>query len=229
MALAFFALRALKAHTIVDRRGFMNDKRLKAAAAIFAFIATACSEAPKTSETKTEAKKEASKPPEPVSGKTAFYEMYKPARAWASDFLPLSLASGEVPNMKNEAGKAAMWTAVFVSPSRREARTLSYSVVDQGTTIHKGITVGGAEPWSGPTAKSEPFQTTQFVIDSDVAYETASHKAAAWLKNHPGRSVSFYLGNASRFPAPVWYVLWGNNKSGYAAYVNATTGAIAGK
>jgi hypothetical protein len=24
-------------------------------------------------------------------------------------------------------------------------------------------------------------------------------------------------------------VLWGNNKSGYSAYVNATTGAIAGK
>jgi hypothetical protein len=207
----------------------MNAKRLKAAATILAFVmTTACSEAPKTSEPKTEAKREASNPPEPVSGKSAFYEMYKPARGWASDLLPLSLASGEVPNMKNEAGKAAMWTAVFVSPSRREARTLSY-LVDQGTTIHKGITVGGAEPWSGPTAKSEPFQSTQFVIDSDVAYETASHKAAAWLKNHPRKSVSFYLGNASRFPAPVWYVLWGNNKSGYSAYVNATTGAIGGK
>jgi hypothetical protein len=208
----------------------MNDKRLKAAAAILAFVMTpACSEPPKTPEPKTEAKKEAPKPPEPVSGKTAFYGMYKPARTWASDLMPLSLANGEVPGMKNEAGKAAMWTAVFVSPSRREARIFSYSVVDQGTTIHKGITVGGAEPWSGPTAKSEPFQTTQFVIDSDVAYETASHKAAAWLKNHPGKSVSFYLGSASRFPAPVWYVLWGNNKSGYSAYVNATTGAIAGK
>jgi hypothetical protein len=43
-------------------------------------IGAACSEAPKTSETKTEPKKEALKPPEPVSGKTAFYEMYKPGR-----------------------------------------------------------------------------------------------------------------------------------------------------
>ena len=208
----------------------MNDKCLRAIMVILAFImTTACSEAPKITEPKTEAKREAPKPPEPVTGKTAFYEMYKPARGWASDLLPLSLASGEVPNMKNEAGKAAMWTAVFVSPSRREARTLSYSVVDQGTTIHKGITVGGAELWSGPTAKSEPFQTSQFVIDSDVAYETASKKAAAWLKSHPGKSVTFYLGSASRFPAPVWYVLWGNNKSGYSVYVNATTGAIAGQ
>jgi hypothetical protein len=208
----------------------MNAKRLKAAATILAFVmTTACSEAPKTSEPKTEAKREASNPPEPVSGKTAFYEMYKPARGWASDLLPLSLGNGEVPGMKNEAGKAAMWTAVFVSPSRREARTFSYSVVDQGATIHKGVTVGGAELWSGATTKSGPFQTTEFVVDSDVAYETASKKAAAWLKKHPGKNVTLYLGKASRFPAPVWYVLWGNNKSGYAVYVNATTGAIAGK
>jgi hypothetical protein len=65
----------------------MNIKYVKAAATILALVmTTACSEAPKTSETNTEPKKEAPKPPEPVSGKTAFYEMYKPARAWASDF-----------------------------------------------------------------------------------------------------------------------------------------------
>jgi hypothetical protein len=208
----------------------MNYKRLSATAIILAFvITTACSEAPKTTETKTEPKKEAPKPPEPVSGKTAFYEMYKPARAWASDLLPLSLANSEVPGMKNEAGKAAMWTAVFVSPSRREARTFSYAVVDQGATIHKGITAGGAEPWSGPTSKSAPFQTTEFVVDSEGAYEKASQKAGTWLKKHPDKSVTFYLGKASRFPAPVWYLLWGNNKSGNSVYVNATTGAGAGK
>ena len=66
-------------------------------------------------------------------------------------------------------------------------------------------------------------------MNSDVAYEAASQKAAALLKKHPDKNVTFYLGKASRFPAPVWYVLWGNNKSGYAVYVNATTGGIAGK
>jgi hypothetical protein len=34
------------------------------------------------------------------------------------------------------------------------------------------------------------------------------------------------LGNASRFAAPVWYVMWGTSKDGYAALVNARTGAI---
>lgn len=212
----------------------MDDNRLRAVIVILAFVmTTACSEAPKSTATETktaaETKKEAQSPSEPVSGKTAFYEMYKPARAWAADLLPLSLANDDVPGIKTEAGNAAMWTAVFVSPSRREARTFSYSVVDQGATIHKGVTVGGAELWSGPTPKSRPFQITEFIVDSDVAYKTALEKAGAWVKKHPDKGATFYLGNASRFPAPVWYVLWGNNKSGYAVFVNATTGAMTGK
>ena len=35
------------------------------------------------------------------------------------------------------------------------------------------------------------------------------------------------LANSPRFPAPVWYVLWGTPKNGYLAFVNATTGTIA--
>lgn len=212
----------------------MDEHRLRAVIVISTFVmTTACSEAPKSTATDTktaaETKKETQSPSEPVSGKTAFYEMYKPARAWAADLLPLSLASGDVAGMKTEAGKAAMWTAVFVSPSRREARTCSYSVIDQGANIHKGVTVGGAELWSGPTPKSRPFQITEFMVDSDVVYKTALERAGAWAKKHPDKGVTFYLGNTSRFPAPVWYVLWGNNKSGYAVFVNATTGAITGK
>jgi len=164
-----------------------------------------------------------------VAAQTAFYEMYKPARTWAPDLLALSLISNEVPSMKSGDGKFPMWTAVFVSPSRREARTLTYSVVDDGATIHKGVNVGGAEPWSGATPKSIPFQTTGFVVNSDAAYKTAYAKAEAWVKKHPDKKVAFSLGSAARFPAPVWFIIWGDIKSGYAVYVNATTGTVIGK
>jgi hypothetical protein len=192
-------------------------------------VLTACSQAPQTVATgnkpETDVKKEPPKPPQPVAAQTAFYEMYKPARSWAPDVLPLSLTNGEVPSIKNEAGKAAVWTAVFVSPGRREARTMSYSVVDEGT-FHKGVTVGGAEPWSGATAKSKPFQIAEFVTDSEAAYHVAFEKAQAWVKKHPDKKASLVLGNSSRFPAPVWLVIWGTTKSGYAAYVNAMTGKL---
>jgi hypothetical protein len=208
----------------------MHKKLLIAAATVAAVVAmTACSEAPTPKQIEkadVEAKKEPAKPPAPVAAQTAFYEMYKPARTWAPDLLVLSMIGNEVPSMKSEAGKFPMWTAVFVSPSRREARTFTYSVVDDGTAVHKGVDAGGSQSWTGATPKSSPFQTTGFVVDSDAAYKTAYAKAEAWVKKHPDKKVSFSLGAAARFPAPVWFIVWGDAKSGYAAYVNATTGTI---
>src|SRR5260370_27688987 len=132
-------------------------------------VLTACSSLTTTETKPTETKKEPVVPSEPVSGKTAFWEMYKPAHSWATDLLPLSLASGEVEGMKNADGKAAMWTAVFVSPSRREARTLTFSVVDQKPKISKGVTMGGAQVWSGSTGTRRPFQIAEFAVHSEAA------------------------------------------------------------
>lgn len=204
----------------------MDTHVLKAAAALVAVLAmTGCTEAPKT-ETKTEeVKQEPAIPTTPIAAKTAFYEMYRPARSWATDLLVLSLTSNELQGYKNEDGKAAMWTAVFVSPSLNQARTVTYSIADSGN-VQKGVTMAGAERWSGPTPKSQPFQTTDFQINSDAAYATALPKAAAFIKAHPGKPVWMFLGKQAKFLAPAWYVQWGDTKLGYAVYVNATTGEI---
>lgn len=198
-----------------------------ATAIVAALILSGCSEAPSTSaKVETVAKKEPEKAPEAVTAQRAFFELYKPARTWATDLLALSVTSGEVPNIKNEDGKAGMWTAVFVSPSKHEARSFIYAVADSGPDIRKGVNVSGALPWGGATAASKPFANSEFAVDSDAAYKVAVEKAAAWLKTHPNQTVTFRLGNASRFAAPVWYLMWGTSKNGYAALVNATTGAI---
>jgi hypothetical protein len=190
-------------------------------------VLTACSEAPKpaASETKSEPEKKAAETVGPVSAKTAFWEMYKLAHAWAPDVAPLSMVSKDVPGIKNGDGKAGMWTATFVSPSLRQARILSYSVVAAPPNVSKGVDVGRPVSW-GPTRDAMPFQTSDFAIDSDAAYKTALAKAEGWVKEHPDKEAALTLGhNAARFNTPVWYVLWGNTKSGYAAFVNATTGA----
>jgi hypothetical protein len=168
--------------------------------------------------------KEATAPPEPVAAQSAFFEMYKPVRNWAPDVYPLSLASGEVPGVTNQGGKAGLWTAVFVSPSRHEARTLVYSVIDSGSNTRKGVNMGGAQSWSGPTPKAKPFQVSEFVINSDAAYKTAMEKAGPWVQKHPNKSLSMFLASAQRQQGPVWYFLWGDTKSGYLAHINATTG-----
>jgi hypothetical protein len=204
-------------------------KKLLAAATLTAavIVLAACSAAPPpATESKTEATPKKELPAGPVTAKTAFYEMYKPARAWAPDFMLLSLVSNDVPGVPSDAGKFGMWTAVFVSPGRNEARTFTYSAVDSGTTIHKGVDASGPQSWSGATAASRPFQTMDFTTDSDAAYQTAMEKAGAWVKAHPAKQAAFTLANASRFPTPVWYIVWGDKASGYSVLVSATTGTM---
>ncbi len=162
----------------------------------------------------------------PVSGKTAFWEMYKSAHSWAADLVPLALESKSVAGVKNEAGKAGMWTATFGSPSRHEARVFTYSVVASPPDIYKGVTVGNSLTWNGPTPTALTFTTSDFAVDSDAAYTAASAQAAAWTKSHPDKEVSFTLGNAARVKGPVWYVLWGDKKSGYWVLVDAKSGTI---
>ncbi len=204
----------------------MHRIRLHAVSALFAVVVlTSCSQQPKTTQASSASATDATTSG-PVSGKTAFWEMYKTAHTWAVDLTPLSLESKTVPGVKNESGKAAMWTATFGSPSKRQALTVSYSVVAHGEDIPKGIAVDHPIPWGGPSTDALPFTRSDFATDSDAAYKTALNQAEPWLKKHPGKEASLALGNASRFPAPVWYVLWGDKKLGYAVYVNAKTGAV---
>lgn len=209
----------------------MSQLLAKATAGIAVLALAACSGTPATT-TESKARTEAAPaqappaPAGPVTAKTAFFEMYKPARAWAADFALLSLVSNDVPGIAGAEGKSGMWTAVFVSPSRREARTFTYSVADSESDIHKGVSDGGGQGWSGATPASQPFQTMEWTVDSDAAYRAALAKADAWVKQHPGKKASFTLGNAARFPTPVWYVLWGNKQAGYGVFVSASTGTV---
>ncbi|HVG92738.1 MAG TPA: hypothetical protein VNB54_14685 [Alphaproteobacteria bacterium] len=207
----------------------MLSSRFKAAAALACLLFLAsCSQTHQASpKGETETAKPAA-PGGPVSGKTAFWEMYKSAHAWATDLVPLTLESKTITGVKNEPGKAAMWTATFGSPRKHEARTFTYAVAAQPPDIAKGISVGRGLSWSGPTQSALPFNTSDFSVDSDGAYQTAlaQAQAAEWVKRHPGKDPSLAMGNASRFDGPVWLVHWGDQKSGYAVYVSAKSGAV---
>lgn len=206
----------------------MSRKVLFAATAVAAaIILSGCSVDPTTTaQVASVAKQEPPKAPEAIGAHAAYFEMYKPARAWAPDLLALTLKSGDVPNVTNADGKAGQWTAVFVSPSRHEARTFTYAVANSGADIRKGINVSDKQVWNGATQYAKGFVNAEFSVNSDAAYKVASEKASGWLKTHPKAKATFTLGNTNRFPAPVWYIMWGTSKEGYAVYVNATTGAV---
>jgi len=165
-------------------------------------------------------------PPEPVTAKTAFWQMYKPAYAWANDVLPLTIVAKSVKEIKNENGKAAVWEATFGSPSRKQFTKFTYSVLASPPDIRKGVSAAPALPWAGPRPDVLPFASSDWTVDSDVAFKTATDKAEEWLKKNPDKGLTEEsLGAANRFPGPVWYFLWGDvKKGGFIQFVSAATG-----
>lgn len=198
----------------------MRCGHLKTLVSIALLLIVGCSEPPKESTEKPF-------PSNPVTGKTAFWELYRSAHSWAGDEVPLKLESMPAPNLKNENGSAAIWKGTFGSSSRRQAIEVIYATVARPPDINRGINVGHPFGWNGPSRDAMPFQTSDLTTDSDAAYKTALAKADQWLKKHPDKEVSCALGNSARWGTPVWYVLWGDSKTGYSVFVDAKTGQIA--
>jgi hypothetical protein len=199
------------------------------AIAVAALLFAGCSQSTNPAN-ESKAAKEATSPPAPVTAKTAFWPMYTSARNWTPDLVMIRLTPKEVPGFKNEAGKAAMWQAAFASPSLHQYRVYSYAIAAVSPDIHKGVVAGLRLPWGGVTREAMPVELSSFNVDSDAAYQTAATDAAGWLKKNPDKQPSsFQLGNTYRFQAPVWYLVWGDQKSGYVAYVDANTGKVLNK
>jgi len=205
----------------------MNTLHRLSVTACAALLVAGCSQ---SSNNATPAEKPAAQTaaaPEIISAKTAFWEMYKSAHAWASDIELIRVTAKEVPGFKNAEGKAGMWEAVFGSPSLGSYRTFTYAIVDAPPTVSKGVAAGLAMPWKGPTRDAMPVDITMFNVDSDAAYTAAAADAATWLKGNPGKELSdFELGDTYKFDAPVWYVMWGSKAAGYASIVDANSGKV---
>jgi hypothetical protein len=202
----------------------MNSRHLLTVLSI-AMLFSACSQTPE----KAAESKAPEPPPEPVTGKAVFYQMYAAARAWAPDLQPLRMTSLNLAQVKAVPGKAAAWQVTFVSPQRHAAKSYTYSVIEAEGNLHKGVFAGLEEGWSGPRGVAKPFDIQALKIDSDAAYETAmkkGKKAEEYSKAHPELNISFLLEQTSKFPDLTWRVIWGESvgTSNYSVFVDATTG-----
>jgi len=167
-------------------------------------------------------------PPQLVTAKTAFWPMYTAAHNWAPDVVILGVAEKDVTGFTNDAGKAAEWDATFASPSLGKYRVDTYGITTVLPDVHKGAAAGLPMPWHGATQDAMPIDPSTFQVDSDAAYTAAAADAADWLKKNPDKKLaSIGLGNAYKLHVPVWYVVWGDKKSGgYAVAVDAATGKV---
>lgn len=198
------------------------------AAAVAVLLLAGCSHSIKVAAgSESVAAKVPALPVQLVTAKTAFTPMYKAAMVWSNDVQIMHIMPKDVPGFKNAAGKAAMWEATFGSPSLHQLRVYSFSIATVLPEIHKGAEAGLSRPWAGQTRDAMPIDLSLFSVDSDAAYHTAAAEAGPWVAKNPGKALaSLELGSTFKFHSPVWYVAWGDKKSGYVALVDATSGSI---
>ena len=79
-----------------------------------------------------------------------------------------------------------MWTAIFASPRKSEARVFTYAIAAKKPDIYKGVTIGRAIAleWPKPGHASVP-DARECPVDSEAAYKVAATEAGKWLKEHP--------------------------------------------
>ena len=157
--------------------------------------------------------------------------MYGSSRIWASDSMPLTVRSLNPAEVKPEPGKAGAWEVIFVSEMQGRARTYTWSAVE-AEGLHKGVFPGPQEAWHG--GANQPFSPALLKVDTPEALESAIASAKDYMSK-PGQKppVNYMLeyAAATRFPNPVWKVLWGGSVSSaeYTVTVDATTGKVVGR
>ena len=188
-----------------------------------ALLLAACGGAPKPA-----AKKEPPKPPEPVTGLKAFFQMYSAARPWAADLTPLTCVSSDLKEVPSGEGKYPIWRCTFISETKRQMKTYTYAAVDAEPSIHKGIYGGNEEAYSGPRGTNAPFPMQALKKDTDEVLKTAlaTKDAIEYVKKNPDKTIFFQLEKTKELQNPAWRVVWGSSisTSNFSIYVDASTG-----
>jgi len=197
---------------------------LVATAATCVAMLISCSETPQKTEQKAA---EPVKPPEPVAGKYALYQMYTAARgALGADIEPVQMKSVRLADIKAEPGKSGAWQVTFVSARAQKARSYTYSIIESEGNLHKGVFAGHDESWSGGGRGPKPFPMAAVKTDTDTAYATAKKKAVEYEKKNPDKPITFLLEKTDKYPDPTWRVIWGESvgTSNFSVLVDASTG-----
>jgi hypothetical protein len=171
---------------------------------------------------------EPEKPPEAVTGLTAFHRMYMTARTWAPDVQALTMRNIPLQEVKAEPGKSGAWEATFVSPSKAQSKIYTYSVIEAGGNLHKDVFAGLAEAWSGPRGQQRLWPIQALKKDSTTAWEVALEGSKDYAAKNKDKPINFLLEQTPRHPELTWRVIWGESvaRSNYSVIVGASTGLL---
>jgi hypothetical protein len=162
-------------------------------------------------------------PPQLLTGRSAFQQLYISSRSWAPDARPYRLQSAAVGDNKGKDGKAVVWQAGFASPSQRLSREYSWSGIDSPDAPNRGVSHGAQDPYT----PGSDFDVQFLKIDSDRAFEVGQKNGGDKVLAADANTPVIYLLEWSR-PTNnlIWHVIYGNsrNTAKLVVDVDASTG-----
>lgn len=165
------------------------------------------------------AEKPKPKAPEAITGESALYKCYVPARGWAPDAQPYRAESEITGDLKGRDGKAGSWRIGFASPERRSQKTYTWS---------NGEVSPNVEDTYNPNNVSTQIFNIQFLkVDSDKALEAAQkHGGDKLLEKEPDIPIFYVLDWNRQKNELIWHVIYGTDRSSakLRVAVNASTG-----
>ena len=179
-------------------------------------VVTGCTSGPNPSE---EAKP---KPPELLTGRSAFQQLFVSARGWAPDARPYQLQSQPNAESKGKDGKATLWRAAFASAAQSSSRTYVWSGVESQDSS-RGVTPGTQDSYMPGNA----FDIAFLKVDSDQAFDVAQkHGGEKVLQGSADTPVAYFLDWNRSGNNLVWHVIYGTgrNDAKLVGDVDASTG-----
>lgn len=158
------------------------------------------------------------------TGKPCFMRMVDQARRWTIDAMPIHLESKLNAESVGHDGKATIWTATFVSPSKGSSRifTCSGSVLPQEAAMG----VSGSPEMTASTAVPM-FDPSLLGVDTDDAFKVAQEKGGAKLIEKDSKQPIIYaLDWDGKNKQLVWSVVYGSDakNSKGVGVIDARTG-----
>ena len=164
-------------------------------------------------------------PPELLTGRSAFQQLYIAAHGWAGDARPYQLQSTAVTDANGRDGKAGIWRAAFASAAVHKSKPFSWVGVDLSDAPARGVSPGTEDNYT----PGNDFDINFLKVDSDKAFEEAQkHGGDKILSDDPKLPVAYLLDWNRGGGNLVWHVIYGNsrNDAKQVIDVDATTGAF---
>lgn len=187
-------------------------------------LLTGCSS--ESNKPQEEAKPE-KKGPELITARSGFQKLYVAAHSWNVDAKPYRISSVATSDSNGQDGKSAVWVGSFASPSRRAAKTYTWSGSTADGAPARGINFGADDSYSETNSSTHVWDMAFLKIDSDQALETAKkHGGDKVLEKAPDTPVTYICDWNHNTNELVWHVIFGSSRdnSKLNVAVNASTG-----